>query len=100
MVNIINLSHIFCHRNDNVLQYFLSKELERTTIIYDDKYKSMQAMDVFSQAIQYLKNHLLECVHKSGIEIKDSEVHWVLTVPAIWSDNAKRFMREAAINVI
>ena len=24
------------------------------------------------------------------------EIHWVLTVPAIWNDAAKQFMREAA----
>jgi hypothetical protein len=26
-------------------------------------------------------------------------IHWVLTVPAIWKDNAKQFMREAAQQV-
>ena len=28
-----------------------------------------------------------------------SDILWVLTVPAIWSDQAKQFMREAAIQV-
>ena len=32
-----------------------------------------------------------------GITMND--IHWVLTVPAIWSDAAKQFMREAAIKV-
>ena len=31
--------------------------------------------------------------------IKPSEINWVLTVPAIWSDAAKQFMREAAVEV-
>ncbi|CAG2206695.1 unnamed protein product [Mytilus edulis] len=28
--------------------------------------------------------------------IRPSDINWVLTVPAIWSDAAKQFMREAA----
>ncbi|KAK3602714.1 hypothetical protein CHS0354_017156 [Potamilus streckersoni] len=31
-----------------------------------------------------------------GEEVKKSDIRWVLTVPAIWSDPAKLFMREAA----
>lgn len=28
-----------------------------------------------------------------------NDILWVLTVPAIWSDQAKQFMRDAAIQV-
>jgi len=28
--------------------------------------------------------------------IHDEDYHWVITVPAIWTDGAKQFMREAA----
>jgi hypothetical protein len=31
--------------------------------------------------------------------IRNSDIHWVLTVPAIWNDAAKQFMREAAEEV-
>ena len=31
--------------------------------------------------------------------VTDADVHWVLTVPAIWDDAAKQFMREAAEKV-
>ena len=27
------------------------------------------------------------------------DITWVLTVPAIWTDSAKQFMREAAVQV-
>jgi hypothetical protein len=36
---------------------------------------------------------------KRDLSIKPSEITWVLTVPAIWSDPAKQFMREAAVKV-
>lgn len=31
--------------------------------------------------------------------IEKRDIFWVLTVPAIWDDAAKQFMREAAVNV-
>lgn len=31
--------------------------------------------------------------------ISNSDILWVLTVPAIWSDSAKQFMRLAAVQV-
>lgn len=33
------------------------------------------------------------------IGIREKEMHWVLTVPAIWDDSAKQFMREAGVKV-
>ena len=31
--------------------------------------------------------------------LKPDDIHWVLTVPAIWNDSAKQFMRLAAEQV-
>lgn len=61
----------------------------------------MKALDVFSAAIEFLKNHLINSVNKrsSANEVDLTAIRWVLTVPAIWSDSAKQFMREAAEKV-
>lgn len=61
----------------------------------------MKAIDVFSGAISYLKSHLMNSVNdrNSGNRITVDKIRWVLTVPAIWSDGAKQFMREAAVKV-
>lgn len=59
----------------------------------------MPAVDVFSHAIKYLKDHLLKEHKDRGTSIKDLDIHWVLTVPAIWDDPAKQFMRKAAEKV-
>lgn len=61
--------------------------------------KTMKAIDVFSGAISYLKSHLMNSVNdrNSGNRITVDKIRWVLTVPAIWSDGAKQFMREAAV---
>lgn len=54
---------------------------------------------VFAHCIRYLKNHLLTEINKSFPRITKDEIDYVLTVPAIWGERAKRFMREAAKEV-
>jgi hypothetical protein len=58
----------------------------------------MNAMKVFSESIKYLKDHFEENI-ESVKHVVETDIHWVLTVPAIWKDNAKQFMREAAQQV-
>jgi hypothetical protein len=59
----------------------------------------MDAMKVFTASIKYLKDHLISYCANQQTGLKEEEIHWVLTVPAIWSDPAKKFMREAAEEV-
>ena len=78
----------------------------------------MPAMTVFSETIRCLVGHMLtECnrrkedneyvvyqradsdEHKRMERVERDDIFWVLTVPAIWDDSAKQFMREAAVNV-
>lgn len=54
---------------------------------------------VFAHCIRHLKDHLLTEINKSIPGISTEEVDYVLTVPAIWGERAKRFMREAAKEV-
>ncbi|XP_078325401.1 heat shock 70 kDa protein 12A-like [Crassostrea virginica] len=75
------------------------KGLTRESLLEDDKGKKMEAMKVCSAAIGYLKNHLLSTCKKQLTDIEDSDIKWVLTVPAIWTDPSKQFMREAAEKV-
>ena len=64
--------------------------------------KELPALDVFAAAIEYMMNHFLDKLHNGSdkekiITVKD--VHFMITVPAIWSDLSKQFMRQAAVNV-
>lgn len=70
--------------------------LKRNIEIEDDKGRKMNALTVFTMSIKYLKEHLLNTLGNRASGVTDRDVHWVLTVPAIWNDNAKQFMREAA----
>ena len=68
-------------------------------MLRDDKGKEMPAMTVFSESIKFLKHHFLDSCSDRQYGLEENEIHWVLTVPAIWDDTAKQFMREAAIMV-
>ena len=75
------------------------QELNRKTELADDKGLTMSALTVFTAGIRYLKDHMHGMFIERNIELREDEIHWVLTVPAIWQDNAKQFMREAAVDV-
>lgn len=61
--------------------------------------KPMKALDVFAAALQFLKEDALNTINNSTRKMKFEarDFTWVLTVPAIWDNAAKQFMREAAI---
>jgi vacuolar-type H+-ATPase subunit F/Vma7 len=51
-------------------------------------------------AISFLKKRLLENIKRREFNyIGEHEIRWVLTVPAMWSEKAKQYMREAAEEV-
>lgn len=74
----------------------IARDLE----IEDDNGNKMPAMKVFSACISYLRQHMTDACNSRHVDIEDDEIQWVLTVPAIWTDGAKQFMREAAIRVL
>lgn len=78
---------------------FFCEQITRNIEIDDDKGRKMKAIEVFGAVINYLKDHLLNLLRTRGTEVQNQDIHWVLTVPAIWSDSAKQFMREAAYKV-
>lgn len=59
------------------------------------------AKKVFSYSLKFFKDHALrELSDQSGVKILPEDVKWVLTVPAIWKQPAKQFMREASYEVL
>lgn len=72
------------------------EQLSKSMLIKDDKGKEAPALDLFAHVIRYLKNHLLSALVAKGITVNNKDIHWVLPVPALWTDSAKQFMREAA----
>ena len=69
-------------------------------VLHDASGKTMNASKVFSSVFKFLRDFILNVMEKQGIgKLNDHEIVWVITVPAIWSNKAKQFMREAAVKV-
>ena len=64
-----------------------------------DGKKELPALTIFSMAIKFLKDHLMKTLNNRDKIVRPNDIQWVLTVPAIWNDAAKQFMREAAEKV-
>lgn len=59
----------------------------------------MRALNVFSLSLKYLKDHCLGVMQDRGILKDPKDVSFVVTIPVMWSDCSKEFMRFAAIEV-
>lgn len=77
------------------------QNLHRNSVIKDITGKKMRAMNIFSISIKHLKDTMLKTMNSRLAEgtFSENDIDFVLTVPAIWGDEAKLFMREAAIQV-
>ncbi|KAL4230693.1 Heat shock 70 kDa protein 12A [Mactra antiquata] len=73
--------------------------IHRDTKIKDSTDKELSALTVFSLSIKFLKEDMIETSSQRLLSggLKKEDIDWVLTVPAIWDDAAKQFMREAAV---
>ena len=83
-----------------VFNKFCFQNLKLDTKLSDVNGKELPALEIFTAVIAYIKNTVYEQMKQnfSGFN-EESDILWVLTVPAIWSDSAKQFMRKAAEKV-
>jgi len=83
------------------MQLYETKKLSRTSQLRDATGKHMKALDVFCIVFCYLKLVILQQINVSksaNLSITSDDVGWMITIPAIWTDEARQFMREAATN--
>lgn len=78
---------------------FFFQTVNLDTTIKDQNDEQFKAFDIFAFAIKYLKEQAVGQLLKSLTNVKTKDIHYVLTVPAIWDDKAKIFMRKAAEKV-
>ncbi|XP_052794101.1 heat shock 70 kDa protein 12B-like [Mya arenaria] len=98
-------SDLCCEENHKDWYYFRrfkmmlynSKDVHRSNMLKDETGKEMPAIVVFAASIKYMKEHLMRKLEETHLGITTDDMKWVLTVPAIWDDAAKQFMREAAV---
>ncbi|PNF14706.1 Heat shock 70 kDa protein 12A [Cryptotermes secundus] len=74
-----------------------NQDLNRNTELKAANGQPVSALTVFAHALRHLKRYaLLELSDQTGSNVAVEDVRWVVTVPAIWKQPAKQFMREAA----
>lgn len=90
-------------RNDlhlNIVLYCLRQDLHTGYEIKAANGRMFPALKVFSHALKFFKDHVLaELSDQSTAKLTEEDITWVLTVPAIWRQPAKQFMRTAAYEV-
>ncbi|VDI64525.1 Hypothetical predicted protein, partial [Mytilus galloprovincialis] len=73
----------------------LSKSMKLRTI----DGKEMSCITVFAACIEHIKEMAYDRIKEVIKDIQDNDIHWVLTVPAIWNEQARQFMIKAAEKV-
>ena len=69
-------------------------------MINDEQGKPFPAITVFSESIRFLKDHLMnEIMRKVFPGTDDTDIDWVVTIPAVKKESAKEFMILAAKQV-
>lgn len=52
--------------------------------------KEIPAIDIFCHIIRFFRDHMMNTVKKMNIGVEESDIKWVLTVPAMCSDEASQ----------
>lgn len=71
----------------------------RDLVIEDRRGNTISAMTLFTLMFSHLKSAFVEQLKLTTKGVPDDCIRWVITVPAIWDDSAKQFIREAAEKV-
>lgn len=61
--------------------------------------KTLEVGQIFTHCIKFLKESMFQQVESVFQGIRDDDIEYVLTVPAIFGENSKMFLREASVNV-
>ncbi|KAL4217507.1 Heat shock 70 kDa protein 12A [Mactra antiquata] len=83
------------------MSLYNNEKLSKETKIKDITEKiSKPAFTIVTMALGYIADHAKRTVksRKETADIDERDMFFVITVPAIWSDEAKQFMRKAAVS--
>ena len=60
--------------------------------------RELPLMKVISESLKYIADKAVEKLAEQIRKVINSKIRWVLTVPVLWGEDHKQFMRKAAIN--
>ena len=59
--------------------------------------REMPLMKIISESLKFIAEKAMDKLKEQIGEFKKEKIRWVLTVPALWSEEHKMFMRKAAV---
>ena len=59
--------------------------------------REMPLMKVIAESLRFISNKAIDKLKDQIGEFNKEKIRWVLTVPALWSEEHKMFMRKAAV---
>lgn len=68
--------------------------MDKNAIALDGR--ELDLMTVISQSLKFISEKALEKLTEQVGKVVKTKIRWVLTVPALWSEEHKHFMRQAA----
>ncbi|XP_052250980.1 heat shock 70 kDa protein 12B-like isoform X2 [Dreissena polymorpha] len=98
--HFLSLAHDNNHRGWRLFRRFrmaLQKKYSLDATIDDLEGNPYPAMEIFKYAIQYMLGHLLKAMKLASPTLLESNIQYIVTVPAIWTAEAINFMRESAV---
>lgn len=86
--------YFYCYR---ALLDLRREELTTYSTVKDiTKQKEIPAIHFYCHIIGFFRNLMMQTVELKGMGVNESEIKWVLTVPAMWMDPAKQVITKAA----
>ncbi|XP_060556739.1 heat shock 70 kDa protein 12A-like isoform X4 [Ruditapes philippinarum] len=71
------------------------QKIDDKMIVEDQLNRHFPLFHVLSKLLKALKDHFINDLKEKGQRVNLDKTLWVVTVPAIWSEEAKAFMRKA-----
>ena len=59
--------------------------------------RSLPLMEVIKYTLKYISEQALQKLQEQVGKVVPAKIRWLLTVPALWSEEHKMFMRKAAV---
>ena len=59
--------------------------------------RELDLMLVISESLRFISDKAIEKLTEQVGKIQKNKIRWVLTVPALWTEDQKQFMRKAAL---
>ncbi len=59
--------------------------------------RELDLMLVISESLRFISDKAIEKLQEQVGKIQKNRIRWVLTVPALWTEDQKQFMRRAAM---